>query len=106
MTPEVTKPTFFSFLKFKFSKRVAYSKFDFGEDFHWGVSTAAYQIEGGIDLDGKGPSVWDKFVRNSNKIKDGSNANMTCNHCELFSLDVDLIRDLHIRIQKDWYIYC
>ena len=35
----------------------------FGKDFIWGVSTAAYQIEGAHNLDGKGPSVWDTFVQ-------------------------------------------
>ena len=41
---------------------------DFGNDFHWGISTAAYQIEGAISLDGKGLSIWDVFTQKKNKI--------------------------------------
>lgn len=32
-------------------------KADFGEDFKWGVSTAAYQIEGAHNKEGKGTSI-------------------------------------------------
>ena len=42
---------------------------DFGKDFTWGVSTAAYQIEGAWNVDGKSPSIWDQFSHRRRKIK-------------------------------------
>lgn len=73
-----------------------FSKYDFNEDFEWGVSTAAYQIEGAHDLDGKGPSVWDAFVKQKGKIQDGTHGDEACNHYLRYEEDVQLIKSLNI----------
>ena len=44
------------------------------EPFYWGVVTAAYQIEGATNIDGRGPSVWDSFVEIEGKILNGDKA--------------------------------
>jgi len=33
----------------------------FPADFHWGAASAAYQVEGAYNEDGRGMSVWDTF---------------------------------------------
>lgn len=41
-------------------------------DFHWGYATAATQVEGAWNVDGKGVSIWDTFAHTPGKVKDGS----------------------------------
>lgn len=80
-------------------------KVDFGEDFLWGVSTAAYQIEGAYQKDGKGLSIWDDFVRDPKRIKDLSDANIACDHYNKVNQDIDLIKELNIpnyRFSTSW----
>ncbi len=69
---------------------------DFGDDFFWGVSTAAYQIEGSITADGKGPSIWDVFSKKKNKIFNNQNGDIACDFYNKFTQDLYLIYELKI----------
>jgi beta-glucosidase len=73
-----------------------FTRNDFGEDFKWGVSTAAYQIEGGHNADGKGPSIWDVFSQKKKKIFNNDNGNIACNFYHHYAEDLALIYNLHI----------
>lgn len=69
----------------------------FGSDFLWGVSTAAYQIEGSHDAHGKGPSIWDIFVKKRNKIFKNQHADIACDFYNRYIEDLELIYRLNIR---------
>ncbi|MCX7763373.1 MAG: GH1 family beta-glucosidase [Bacteroidia bacterium] len=69
---------------------------DFGENFHWGVAVSAYQIEGGWNADGKGPSIWDAFVRRPNKIDRRETGDVACDFYHRYLEDIQLLRQLHI----------
>lgn len=66
----------------------------FPSSFLWGVSTSAFQIEGGWDADGKGPSIWDEFCRRPGAITDGSTGEVAANHYRRMDEDVGLIAAL------------
>jgi beta-glucosidase len=73
-----------------------FTKEDFGADFHWGVSTAAYQIEGAHTADGKGLSIWDTFSQKKKKIIDNHNGNIACDYYNRYAEDIALLYKLNI----------
>ncbi len=75
---------------------LSFTKADFGEDFKWGVSTAAYQIEGAYNIHGKGPSIWDEFSAKPRKIYKGHHGNIACDFYNRYTEDIPLIRSLNI----------
>jgi beta-glucosidase len=77
----------------------------FPKDFVWGVATAATQIEGAAEADGKGPSIWDVCARRPGLIDEGHSPAVACDHYHRWPADLDLIRDLgfhHYRFSVAW----
>jgi beta-glucosidase len=64
----------------------------FPAGFVWGAATSAHQIEGGFDLDGRGPSIWDTFAAAGNAR--GDTGAMACDHRRRMADDVALMADL------------
>ncbi len=69
---------------------------DFGPNFHWGVSTAAYQIEGAHDKYGKGASIWDQFVLKKKKILNNHSGEIACDFYHRYANDLTLVKRLNI----------
>ena len=61
----------------------------FPKTFLFGVATSAYQIEGGHDIDGKEPSIWDAFCRQPGAVDDGSTGDVACDHYHRYREDVE-----------------
>jgi beta-glucosidase len=74
--------------------------FLFPRDFAWGVATAAYQIEGGVDSDGRGPSIWDRFCSLPGKIRDGSSGTVACDHYHRWPQDITLMQELGVNCYR------
>jgi beta-glucosidase len=68
----------------------------FPANFRWGVSATAYQIEGAVDEDGKGPSIWDTFAHQPDRIADGSTGDVACDHYHRYPRDIELMAGLGV----------
>ncbi|PTX99514.1 beta-glucosidase [Verrucomicrobia bacterium LW23] len=69
-------------------------------DFAWGAATAAYQVEGAWNVDGRGPSVWDDFCHRGGKIADRSTGDVACDHYRLWREDVEMMRTMGLRAYR------
>ena len=52
----------------------------FPKDFVWGTATSAYQIEGAVNEDGRGRSIWDTFAHTPGKIEDHTTGDRANEH--------------------------
>lgn len=81
------------------------SSSSFPREFAWGVATAAPQIEGAADTDGKGPSIWDVFARRPGAVHNGDTLDVACDHYHRYEADLDLMASLgakHYRFSIAW----
>ena len=66
----------------------------FPNEFYWGVATSAYQIEGAVNEDGRGPSIWDTYAHTPGKIMNGDNADIANDHYHRYEDDVKLMQGM------------
>ena len=81
------------------------TSYQFPEDFLWGAATAAYQIEGAGEAEGRKPSVWDTFSATPGRVLKGDTGAVACDHYHRYEEDVQLMVQLgikHYRFSIAW----
>lgn len=69
----------------------------FPDDFLFGTATAAYQIEGGWNADGKGPSIWDQFTHDHPElITDRQSADVGPDSYHFYEEDIKAVKSLGV----------
>ena len=73
---------------------------EFPKSFLWGASTAAYQIEGAVNQDGRGVSIWDTFSHTPGRTANGDTGDVACRHYERTGEDLELMAELGLRAYR------
>ena len=68
----------------------------FPDGFLWGAATSAYQIEGAVEADGRGRSIWDTFTHEPGRILNGDTGDIAADHYHRLEADLDLLAELEI----------
>ena len=77
----------------------------FPNGFLWGMASAAYQVEGAWNTNGKGESNWDRFAHTVGKIKGGATADVACDQYHRYREDVAILKRLNqksYRFSTSW----
>jgi beta-glucosidase len=77
----------------------------FPDNFIWGMASAAYQVEGAWNLDGKGQSNWDRFTHTVGKIKGGATGDAACDQYHRYKDDIAILKRLNqksYRFSTSW----
>ena len=72
----------------------------FPENFVWGAATAAYQVEGAVQEDGRGLSTWDTFSHMPGKTRNGDTGDIACDSYHRYREDVALMKQLNIKAYR------
>jgi beta-glucosidase len=77
----------------------------FPTGFLWGSATAAYQVEGAWNEDGRTPSIWDTFARRAGAVRNADTGDIAADHYHRYAEDVALMADLGLaayRFSLSW----
>ncbi|XP_037496901.1 beta-glucosidase 17 isoform X2 [Jatropha curcas] len=77
------------------SRLLPHNRSSFPPGFIFGAGSSAYQSEGAALIDGRGPSIWDTFVREqSEKIKDRSTGDVADDFYHRYKEDIKLMKKI------------
>ena len=68
--------------------------------FVWGVATSSFQIEGAVHIGGRGESIWDRFCRTPEKVKNSDNGDIACDHFHRYKEDIALMKSLGVQAYR------
>ena len=72
----------------------------FPKGFLWGSATASYQVEGAVNEDGRGPSIWDTFSHLPGKTNNGDTGDVANDHYHLYKSDIALMKSLGLQTYR------
>ncbi|MDQ3856016.1 MAG: GH1 family beta-glucosidase [Chloroflexota bacterium] len=72
----------------------------FPDGFVWGTATASYQIEGAVNEDGRGESIWDRFSHTPGKVVNGDTGDVACDHYHRWQGDIELMVQLGVNAYR------
>jgi beta-glucosidase len=72
----------------------------FPQGFLWGSATASYQVEGAVNEDGRGASIWDTFSHTSGKVNNGDTGDVADDHYHRYKEDVQLMKALGLKTYR------
>jgi beta-glucosidase len=72
----------------------------FANGFLWGTATAAYQVEGAWNEDGKGESIWDRFAHTPGNIERGETGDIACDQYHRYPEDIAMMKQLGLKAYR------
>jgi len=72
----------------------------FPKDFMWGAASAAYQVEGAYNEDGKGMNVWDEYCHDEGRIAFGESGDVSCDHYHRYKEDVANMKKIGLKYYR------
>ena len=73
---------------------------NFPENFLWGTATAAYQVEGAANEDGRGASIWDTFSHAPGNVRHGDTGDIACDQYHHLEEDLDIMAELGLQAYR------
>lgn len=100
--PNSGRKTWGRFSKLPYPGDKAFLYDTFPEGFMWGVGTAAYQVEGAFEKDGKGLSIWDTFTRGGNRLATGDVGSDSYHNVDADIRAIQQLGVTHYRFSLSW----